>query len=259
MPILFQFCTIGKDVKAAVGDLEGMRTRREVNLDLLEAKQNVREVKTHIVVIGESSSRDFWSLYGFDKNTTPFMEKVFGKCENCVFVKNAYSCDKLTEYSLSMALTEANQYNNKKFKTSFSIIDVLNKANVETYWISNQNIWGNEDSSFNSVAKDANWKYFIQPRKFSDFDERPIDELVLDPLKALRKGDRERVIFIHLMGSHSPYRDRYPGKFEKFKITGKNKNTLNDYLNSIAYTDYVLRKLFKNPISERWGKQICLN
>ena len=22
---------------------------------------------------------------------------------------------------------------------------------------------------------------------------------------------------------------------------------------------YTLRKLFKNPISERWGKQICLN
>ena len=24
-------------------------------------------------------------------------------------------------------------------------------------------------------------------------------------------------------------------------------------------TLYTLRKLFKNPISERWGKQICLN
>mgnify|MGYP003253019843 FL=1 len=26
-----------------------------------------------------------------------------------------------------------------------------------------------------------------------------------------------------------------------------------------AYLEAGLRKLFKNPISERWGKQICLN
>ena len=30
-------------------------------------------------------------------------------------------------------------------------------------------------------------------------------------------------------------------------------------LEGIETIDEILRKLFKNPISERWGKQICLN
>lgn len=124
---VFPFTSLGKNVIAAVNDLDKMRARREVNLNTLTAENVNAKGKTHIFLIGESSSRDYWSLYGYDKETTPFMEKVFSNCRNCTFVRDAYSCDKLTEYSLSMALTEANQYDDKKFKTSFSIIDVLKK------------------------------------------------------------------------------------------------------------------------------------
>ena len=244
VPAVLPYTTIGKNVAAAVDDLDEMRARREVNLDKLKAENINAKGKTHIFIIGESSNRDYWSLYGFDKETTPFMEKVFSTCKNCTVVRNAYSCDKITEYSLSLALTEANQYDDKKFKTSFSIIDVLNKANVETVWISNQNLWGNEDSSFNSVAKEAHRKYFIQPKKFSYLDERPLDELILEPLRSLGKSSKDRVIFIHLMGSHTPYRDRYSTAFKRFPVVGDNKNSLNDYLNSILYTDYVLNEIF---------------
>ena len=241
---VFPFTSLGKNVIAAVDDLDKMHARREVNLNTLTAENVNAKGKTHIFLIGESSSRDYWSLYGYDKETTPFMEKVFSNCRNCTFVRDAYSCDKLTEYSLSMALTEANQYDDKKFKTSFSIIDVLKKANVETIWISNQNLWGNEGSSFNSVASEADRKYFIQPKKFSYLDERPLDELILSPLRSLNKSTKDRVIFIHLMGSHAPYRDRYSSAFKRFPVVGDNKNSLNDYLNSISYTDSVLNEIF---------------
>lgn len=110
VPAVFPYTTICKNVAAAVDDLDEMRARREVNLDKLKAENINAKGKTHIFIIGESSNRDYWSLYGFDKETTPFMEKVFSTCKNCTVVRNAYSCDKITEYSLSLALTEANQY-----------------------------------------------------------------------------------------------------------------------------------------------------
>ena len=236
-----------KDLCKAYENLHSMRERRDVDLSKLVAMSDKpQKNKIHFVIIGESSCRDYWGMYGYEKNTTLNIGNVFKSCEKCAFIRESYSCEKFTESSLAMMLTESNQYNKKKFRESYSLIDVFNKAGIETYWISNQNVWGNENSSFNSIAQTAKYKYFIQPRHFSYLDERPLDEHVLEVLDSIDlTTPSEKVIFIHLMGSHAPYRDRYSSLYNKFDYVDDNKNSLGDYLNSLLYTDYVLHKIYR--------------
>lgn len=65
---------------------------------------------------------------------------------------------------------------------------------------------------------------------------------ILDNLPQKLNPDRNSLIVIHLMGSHTKYRDRYPQEFSKF--TGE-ADIINEYDNSIGYTDYVIDRLFR--------------
>ena len=43
------------------------------------------------------------------------------------------------------------------------------------------------------------------------------------------------------------------------QVFGVNGGLVSHYVITYVMKVIFLRKLFKNPISERWGKQICLN
>lgn len=226
--------------------LAELRENREIDLKTLVAGKKTAEPHTHFVVIGESSCRDYWSLYGYDKPTTPAMQDIFTASKHNVFLKNAWSAEKMTEFALAQALTQANQYNLLPFRKAYSIIDVLNKAGFETYWISNQPLHHNENASFNSVARAAKYRYYINMNNVQYFDQSPLDETVVEKLSSISfDNTKDNVVFIHLIGNHSPYQDRYKPETAYFNTKGKDNNPLNHYLNSLRYSDYILRKLFK--------------
>lgn len=68
------------------------------------------------------------------------------------------------------------------------------------------------------------------------------DESLLDFLDEVDPQSNNFVV-IHLKGSHFNFLNRYPEAFTKFGTPGKYELELN-YANSIAYTDYVLSKIF---------------
>ena len=67
------------------------------------------------------------------------------------------------------------------------------------------------------------------------------DEVVLNQLKNIEFNTNKNLIFIHLMGSHTDYKDRYPAKYNYFNGDGTNVDTYN---NSILYNDYVLSQIY---------------
>lgn len=66
--------------------------------------------------------------------------------------------------------------------------------------------------------------------------------------KVIAQTTRDKLVMIHLVGSHFPYHRRYPRAFEVFKPacnspvidTCTPQEIVNAYDNSIRYTDYVL-------------------
>jgi glucan phosphoethanolaminetransferase (alkaline phosphatase superfamily) len=210
--------------------------------------------ETYVIVIGESLSKLNMGAYGYMRNTTPNIS-FLAKNNSLILYENAYSNDVQTMKVLSHALTEANQYNHKKYFNSLSLVNIFNKANFETYWITNQKFLGDFDNLIAILGHDAEHKVPLNHNygfdEVLEFDGASIEvlEKVLN-----KKTSKNRAIFIHLMGSHFIYKYRYPNdKFDKFKDDttqlkfGKysNNHEINDYDNSVYYNDYVVTNLLK--------------
>ena len=197
--------------------------------------------KLHIVVIGESSNRSHWSLYGYERETTPEMSAAIATCRHCAYSKGAWSADKFTTTALKYALTDGNQYNGLNSKVD--LVHVLKAAGFRTVWISNQEYVGAENQPYNKVGEAADETHFLDARVFSFHDDRPRDDKVVPTLKdVLAHTKTPTVVFIHLMGSHGPYAMRSAGKYVRWKQL-KHPNSTDDYDNSILYTDHLLSEL----------------
>ncbi len=211
--------------------------------------------ETHIVVIGESLHKNHMSLYGYPRKTTPKLDSL-QFVDGFILFNNAYANHTHTIEVLKLSLTEANQYNQKEFYESLSILDMLNASNNETYWISNQNLKGAWDNVVGVIAERSNHLLMInasigKTSKMQHFDGQCIEEIkriVNTPSK------KNKVIFVHLMGSHSPYDSRYPrAEFRAFReahqgdvgFVGAQIKNLSDYDNSILYNDYVVGSILE--------------
>lgn len=70
--------------------------------------------------------------------------------------------------------------------------------------------------------------------------------------QVLKEKKSRKIIFIHLLGSHTVYEKRYPEKFNVFNNkNASHKNSLiNSYDNSILYTDFILNEII-NPLKNK--------
>ncbi len=207
--------------------------------------------ETYIIVIGESLNKKHMGIYGYLRKTTPNLTKMKTQNELLLF-NNTYSNNVYTIAALSQALTESNQYNKKNYYDSVSIIEILKKAKIENYWLTNQMIYGTWENLVSVIGASSDNLVAFNKHIGESLEMNKYDGVLIDEVKKTlaKKCDKTRVIFVHLMGSHSRYESRYPhDKFAIYKDSlkvgeygtkaSKNKK-INDYDNSIAYNDYVV-------------------
>lgn len=209
------------------------------DLTVTPNKPIFKKPSTFIMVIGESESRDYMSAFtDYPVETTPWLSKQKGS-KNFILFPNAYSCEANTVRSLERALTEFNQYNDKQFYTSCSIIDIAHKAGYTTHWYSNQGHLGSADTPVTLVANTAGIsKWTKQNLNQVQYDEALLEYLdEVDPTK-------NNFVVIHLKGNHFNFINRYPQTFAKFSKPGK-YDLIPNYIDSIRYTDYILQKIWE--------------
>ena len=187
-----------------------------------------------VIVIGESAVRSHHSIYGYDRDTTPELEK---NRDDLVVFRNVISAMPVTNYSLYYFLT---------FKTlsdqmhpRATIMSVLNRAGYHIDVYSTQENFGE-----NSVS--ALFTHWHPKYHENEFDGCLID----DVRESLAKRNGPTLIILHIMGSHITYKNRYPEDFSYFKtdkidissvdINSIFQDNINTYDNSIRYTDSVL-------------------
>ena len=200
---------------------------------------NFSKPSTFIMVIGESESRDYMSAFtNYPVETTPWLSSKKNH-KNFILYPNAYSCEANTVRSLERALTEFNQYNDKQFYSSCSIIDIAHKAGYTTYWYSNQGHLGSADTPVTLVANTAGVsKWTKQNLNQVQYDETLLEYLdEVDPTK-------NNFVVIHLKGNHFNFINRYPQSFAKFSKPGK-YDLIPNYIDSVRYTDYILQKIWE--------------
>ncbi len=186
-----------------------------------------------VVVIGESAISDRMSVYGYSKPTTPFA------ASSHPYAFEALAPSNQTRYSIAMMLTRAAPGAFERFFTSHSLVGELRACGFHTSWLSSQGQRGEWDSFATSIANEAHEQIFMNSWVWNKnvFDERLVDEVV----KRGFNGRDRQATFLHLIGSHTAYKERYPAGFGF-----KDIDTIGEaYDNTILYTDHVLSELYR--------------
>ncbi len=207
-----------------------------------------------IMVVGEASRADRFSLNGYEKQTNPLLEK-----EDIVNFSNMYSCGTSTAVSVPcmFSIYTKDDYSYKKGISTENVVDVLTDTkDVKVLWRDN-----NSDSKGVALRVDFQDYRTAKNNKVCDLECR--DEGMLIGLDEYIKQNKNEDIFIvlHQMGNHGPaYYKRYPKEFEKFTPVCKTnelekctqEEVSNAYDNAILYTDYFLSKVinFLKPYSK---------
>ena len=217
------------------------------NSPVIAALKQKDQKQTYLVIIGESLSKKHMGLYGYHRDTTPELEKL---SDELIVQTDTISTHVQTQPSLRHALTQVNTENKLSAKNALSMVDIANKAGFKTWWISNQQPLRSTVSAIANMADEtqyiSNDYHGVQVRRFDDLMQPYVE-------KALHDDAQHKVIFVHLMGSHLQYKNRYPEEFSIFsdkKVKGYKENLserqldyINSYDNSVLYTDFVVANM----------------
>jgi glucan phosphoethanolaminetransferase (alkaline phosphatase superfamily) len=203
--------------------------------------------QVYVLVIGESSRRANWQLFGYDRATNPGLSKL----QNVVPLTHFISTWPESIAAIPMILTR------RKPEMAWdapwheaSVLRAMAEAGYETYWISNQQAIGEFESPVSMYAYEADHVEWLNHASWTA--PGSYDEDLVQPLRdALHASNKDLFIVLHMMGSHVKYDYRYPPAFEHWKPTqlspgGKGSSierARNSYDNSILYTDHVLAQV----------------
>lgn len=212
-----------------------------------------------VIVVGESANRSNMSLYGYELTTTPELDRIKDKL---IIFTDVIGSSTITSYNMNRILTflSDNEPADEWYKRPM-LFSLMKQAGYRTAWLSNQEIsglWGNSTAAMVSMADDVR---FVGGTSSDDATLQKNDSLLLPALSdVLKSGDKAKFIGLHLMGSHTEYRRRYPAKFARFttdsvkntmsgsNLTASRARTRAEYDNSIRFTDWLLGRIV-NEIS----------
>ena len=193
-----------------------------------------------VLAIGESANCNHWGAYGYPRNTTPQIGK---RADNCIVYDDAVAAAAWTGGAIYRMFTDATV---SRWRVRFTFIDVLKAAGWRVVLISNHNRWGRKDGPIGILTAHCDRRIYMQ-----DIMKDPFDGDMLPVLEEeLRNASGGRLlVVVHLIGSHNNFSARYPRNFARFDgvrdqcnsgMIDEHAKELNEYDNSIAYTDSVL-------------------
>lgn len=195
----------------------------------------------YVLVVGETSRAMEWSLYGYERPTTPRMEKLDGLVHFTDMVTQSNN----THKSVPIILSAASAENYGVIYNEKSMVAAFKEAGFHTVVIANQKL---TTSMIGAFYREADTFIDMSDFKTGSYLASLHDGAILPYLqKELEKTDDNLFIVLHTYGSHFNYHERYPKEFAFYKpdkaegIRASYKKELrNSYDNSIHYTDYVL-------------------
>jgi heptose-I-phosphate ethanolaminephosphotransferase len=224
----------------------------------IQAVVTRQAAETHVIVIGESTSRNHMGLYGYFRDTTPNLSRL---ATRLVILTDAISSDCFTQPVLAQAFTTADvdERPDGRVPAVHSLVDILRAAGLRVYWLSNQSRIGFWDTHTSLLSEGADRRVFLSTSLRRDkFTSRPDEDLVPLVRRALDETRDTTVMFVHLMGTHIPYHRRYPQHFARYRepvpseelggspIDPRVMARINEYDNAVLYNDYVVSTLIED-------------
>lgn len=224
---------------------EAQAARTPIGLDArLDASWTTRTRPTLLVLaIGETARAANWGLNGYARQTTPQLAQ-----RDVINFPDVIACGTNTETSLPCMFAPIGRrdYDERRIRTSESLLHVLHRAGFQVLWRDNQ-------SGCKGVCEGLAAVQFDNA-KLSEWCDggRCLDEVLLEGLDTVaRDAKGNLVVVLHMLGNHGPaYFKRYPQAFRRYTPTCDTgdlrqcprEQIVNAYDNALLYTDHVLAK-----------------
>jgi lipid A ethanolaminephosphotransferase len=234
--------SIGKYIKKTYNN--SSKVLNKIGLDATIEPSN-KAKKLVILVVGEASRADHFSLNGYRKKTNPLLEK-----EDIINFSNMFSCGTSTAHSVPCMFSKFTRdtFDYSKGVSYENVIDVLNHTKKVKI------LWRDNNSDSKGVALGIDYKDYKTSNTNTICIENECRDIgMLVGLDKIIKDNLNQniLIVLHQMGNHGPaYYKRSTRDFKKFtpecktnqleKCTQEQIN--NSYDNAILYTDYFLSK-----------------
>ena len=177
----------------------------------------------YVLVVGETSRAMEWSLYGYERRTTPCLEKLDG----LVHFKDVVTQSNNTHKSVPIILSAACAENYGVIYNEKSVVTAFKEAGFRTLVIANQKL---TTSMIGSFYREADKFIDMSEFKTGSYLTSLHDGALLPYLqKELDKTDDNMFIVLHTYGSHFNYHERYPKEF-KFYLPDKAEGIRNSFL-----------------------------
>ena len=233
---------------------------RNFNVGAIEHTRDMKGI-TVVLVLGESMRRNYMHCYGYPLENTPKQDSLV-KTGDLVLFSDAISSAAWTTGSISQSMTFYTLEGPEKEWYKYPALPlVLSKAGYYTYWVSNQEKQGTGIQPIPTLASTSDSTRFVRIRTAGDWNASPDSDilpLLFDRTKIPAGKDLFEVV--HLMGSHTPYSDRYIHEKAPFTVDNlpktlpngkptptdaKRRGIICDYVNSIHYNDQVVAQIFQ--------------
>ena len=199
-----------------------------------------------ILVLGETSRAQNFSLGGYDRETNPRLKQ-----DDVIYFANTTSCGTATAVSVPCMFSNMPRahYDEELAHHQEGVLDILQRAGVRVLWNDNDGgCKGACDRVPHQNVTDLNLTGQC-------IDGECYDEVLFHNLESyIDNLQQDGIIVLHTIGSHGPtYYNRYPAEFKKFTPTCDTneiqsctqQQLTNTYDNTILYIDYIVDKAIK--------------
>ncbi len=202
------------------------------------------EREIYVLVIGEASRAPQWSLFGYERKTTPHLDTLSG----IVPFRDALTQANATHKSVPIILAPASAENFDEIFAQKSLIAAFRESGFHTVFISNQ---VPNRSLIDFFSEEADRRIDVSPHTNTLItDNRPDGEMLPALRQVIRETTGDLLVVMHTYGSHFNYKMRYPDGFGHYTPdyassigTQYKKELVNSYDNSVLYTDHVLNEI----------------
>ena len=233
---------------------------RNFDVGTIEHTRDMKGV-TVVVVLGESMRRNYMHCYGYPLENTPKQDSLV-RTGDLVLFSDAISSAAWTTGSISQSMSFYTLEGPEKEWYKYPALPlVLSKAGYYTYWVSNQEKQGTGIQPIPTLASTSDSTRFVRIRTAGDWNASPDSDIL--PLlfdQKMTPAGKDLFEVVHLMGSHTPYSDRYIHEKAPFTVDNlpktlpngkptptdaKRRGIICDYVNSIHYNDQVVAQIFQ--------------
>lgn len=191
-----------------------------------------------VVVMGESLTSAHMGLFGYERETTPFLDEL--KSDPAFVYRSGLSAGIATKVTLPLFFNIQREPDNVRHMAAYetNLFRLAREHGFATHFYSVQT------SNLTTYSGAEFADHYVTQDDIADLYAERRDEALLT---FLEKADltRPSLVVLHMRNSHSPYDRNYPAAFARYPTQGQDRHnyTVNSYDNSVLYTDHFLSRV----------------